>query len=421
MILVEHPRSTSLFVTGVLAVACLFSVAVAENLDQHWVATWSTANADTANSEAFQNQTIREIVHTTTGGRAVRIHLANSFGTQPITFDAIYLGLQKSGANLVPGSNHVVTFGGSKSITIREGAEALSDAISLSAGSGQNLVASLFTSRSTGPATVHGSAFQTNYVSDSGNFAANDGSSAFTKTKQSWYFLHSVDVLASPEVKGAMVALGDSITDGSSSRSDMYERWTDVFARRLLAHPAEQVMSVLNAGIGGNRVLSSSPCWGVNALARLERDVLSQTGVRAVILFEGTNDIGQPDTPTASLSPQVVPCLSKTQISADELIAGYKQIIAQVHAQGLRIVGAAILPYQGFGGWTQRGEAKRVAVNSWITTGGGFDGVIDFATALNDPTNPARLNPKYDSGDHLHPSSAGHEAMGNAVDPTLFR
>jgi lysophospholipase L1-like esterase len=180
-------------------------------------------------------------------------------------------------------------------------------------------------------------------------------------------------------------------------------------------------MSVLNAGIGGNRVLSSSPCWGVNALARLERDVLSQTGVHAVILFDGTNDIGQPDTPTASLSPQVVPCLSKTQISADELIAGYKQIIAQVHARGLKIVGATILPYQGFGGWTQQGEAKRVVVNSWITTGGGFDGVIDFATALSDPANRARLNPKYDSGDHLHPSTAGHEAMGNAVDLALFR
>jgi lysophospholipase L1-like esterase len=181
------------------------------------------------------------------------------------------------------------------------------------------------------------------------------------------------------------------------------------------------VMSVLNAGIAGNRVLSSSPCWGVNALARLDRDVFSQTAVRAVILFEGTNDIGQPDTPTASLPSNVIPCLSRTRISADELIAGDKQIIAQAHARGLKIFGATILPYQGFEGWTPPGEAKRVAVNRWITTSGSFDGVIDFASVISDPANSQRMNPKYDSGDHLHPGPAGHEAMGNAVDLVLFR
>jgi lysophospholipase L1-like esterase len=180
-------------------------------------------------------------------------------------------------------------------------------------------------------------------------------------------------------------------------------------------------MSVLNAGISGNRVLTNSPCWGVNALARLDRDVCSQTAVRAVILFEGTNDIGQPDTPTAPLPPQVAPCLSRSQITADELIAGYKQIIAQAHARGLKIFGATILPYQGFGGWTQQGEAKRIAANSWIKTAGNFDGIIDFAAAICDPANSQRMNPKYDSGDHLHPGPAGHEAMGNAVDLALFR
>jgi lysophospholipase L1-like esterase len=421
---VERTRSVQLyapFLAAALAAACLSLLAVAEDADQHWVATWSTANADALHSETFNHQTIREIIHTSIGGRAVRLRLANTFGTQPVTFDAVYLGVQKSGASLVPGSNHDVTFGGSKSITIRQSAEAISDVVPLAVGSGQNLVVSLFASGATGPATFHGSAFQTNYVSDAGNFAADEAPGAFTKTTQSWYFVHSADVLASPEVKSAIVALGDSITDGASSRSDMYERWTDVLVRRLLARPAKQVMSVLNAGIGGNRVLSSSPCWGANALARLDRDVFSQTGVRAVILFEGTNDIGQPDTPTASLPPQIVPCLSRTQITADELIAGYRQIIAQVHARGLKIVGATILPYQGFGGWTQQGEGKRVAVNAWIKAGASFDGVIDFAAALSDPANSARLNPKYDSGDHLHPGPAGHEAMGNAIDLALFR
>jgi lysophospholipase L1-like esterase len=192
-----------------------------------------------------------------------------------------------------------------------------------------------------------------------------------------------------------------------------------VLARRLLK--SQPIMSVLNAGIAGNLVLTSSPCWGVNALARLDRDVFSQTAVRTVILFEGTNDIGQPDTPTTSLPPQAVPCLSKAQITSDELIAGYKQIVAQVHARGLKIFGATILPFQGYAGWTQPGEAKRVAVNNWIKKSGNFDGVIDFASAISDPANPQRMNPKYDSGDHLHPGPAGHEAMGNAVDLSLFR
>jgi len=407
-----------LFATA-LAAAWLPSVADAQNLDQHWVTTWSTANADDPEPDTFKHQTIREIIHTSVGGQAVRIRLANTFGTQPITFDSVYVGLQKNGASLVPGSNHVVTFGGSKSITIPKGAAALSDAISLPVGSEQNLAVSLFASVSTDPATAHSLAFQTNYLSDTGNVASTEDATAFAKTTEGWFFLQSIDVLSSPDTKGAIVALGDSITDGVSSRPDTYERWTDVLARRLLK--SQPIMSVLNAGIAGNLVLTSSPCWGVNALARLDRDVFSQTAVRTVILFEGTNDIGQPDTPTTSLPPQAVPCLSKTQISSDELIAGYKQIVAQVHARGLKIFGATILPFQGYAGWTQPGEAKRVAVNNWIKTSGNFDGVIDFASALSDPANPQRMNPKYDSGDHLHPGPAGHEAMGNAVDLSLFR
>jgi lysophospholipase L1-like esterase len=144
---------------------------------------------------------------------------------------------------------------------------------------------------------------------------------------------------------------------------------------------------------------------------------LSQTGVEAVILFEGTNDIGQPDTP----APSVNPCLSRTQVAADEIIAGYKQIITRTHARGLKIFGATILPYQGFRGWTPTGEAKRVSVNQWIRMSGAFDGVIDFDAVVRDPANPTRMAPQYDSGDHLHPGPAGHAAMGNAIDLAFFR
>ncbi len=391
-------------------------MAGADNLSQRWVATWSTSNVASDRPVTFSNQTIRNVVHTTVGGNAVRIRLSNTFGAHAIRFDAVFVGLQKDGPTLVPGSSHPMTFGGSRSISIPEGAEALSDPVPLSVGPGQNVAISLFTAGVTGPATVHGSAFQTNYVSDPGNFAADEGASAFSRTTESWFFLSAVDVQSAPDVKGAVVALGDSITDGASARTDKNERWTDVLARRLLADHIP--VAVLNAGIGGNRVLTSSPCWGANALARLGRDVLSQSGVQGVILFEGTNDIGQPDTPVPADGN---PCMSRTQITADDLIAGYKQIIARTHARGLKIFGATILPYQGFRGWTAQGEAKRVAVNQWIRTSGGFDGIIDFDAALRDPASPTRMAPQYDSGDHLHPGTAGHEAMGNAMDLALLR
>jgi lysophospholipase L1-like esterase len=408
-----------------LAIGSLSVLAPGDDAPQRWVTTWTTANAASDPPTVFSNQTIREIVHTTIGGGSVRIRLSNTFGTRAIRLDAVFIGLQKpglqrDGAALAPRSNHEVTFGGSRSIAIPEGAEALSDPISFSVGSEQNLTISLFTAGETGPATVHGSAFQTNYVSGAGNFAAEEGANAFavatgSKTTGSWYFLSAVEVLAPADVKGAVVALGDSITDGASSRPDKNERWTDVLARRLLA--ADTNIAVLNAGIGGNRVLTSSPCWGQNALARLGRDVLAQAGIEAVILFEGTNDIGQPDAPATDTSP----CRSRSQVTADEIIAGYKQIIARTHSRGLKIFGATILPYQGIGAWTTTGEAKRVAVNQWIRTSRAFDGIIDFDAALRDPVTPSRMAPQYDSGDHLHPGPAGHEAMGNAVRLALFR
>ena len=418
-----------------LAIGWLSVLAPGDDGPQRWVTTWTTANAASDQPTVFSNQTIREIVHTTIGGSAVRIRLSNTFGTHAIRLDAVFIGLQeaglqkvglheaglqKDGAALVPRSNHEVTFGGSRSILIPEGAEVLSDPISFSVVSEQNLAISLFTAGETGAATVHGSAFQTNYVSGAGNFAAEEGANAFamstgSRTTGSWYFLSAVEVLAPADVKGAVVALGDSITDGASSRPDQNERWTDVLARRLLADHTKVAM--LNAGIGGNRVLTSSPCWGQNALARLGRDVLAQAGIEAVILFEGTNDIGQPDTRVLETNP----CLSRTQVTADEIIAGYKQIIARTHARGLKIFGATILPYQGFGAWTATGEAKRVAVNQWIRTSRAFDGVVDFDAALRDPATPTRMAPQYDSGDHLHPGPAGHKAMGNAVDLALFR
>lgn len=418
----QHARA---LVCVALTIGCLSVLGFAEDSPKRWVTTWTTANAASDRPVSFSNQTIREIVHTTIGGDGIRLRLSNTFGNRAIRFEAVFIGLQApavegGGASLIPNSNRQVRFGGNPFISIPEGAEVLSDPLPFSVAAQQNLAISLFTSGDTGPATVHGSAFQTNYVSGAGNFAAEESGKAFadttgSKTIGSWYFLSAVEVLAPANVTGAVVVLGDSITDGASTHPDKNERWTDVLARRMLTRHME--LAVLNAGIGGNRVLTNSPCWGQNALARLGRDVLAQAGIEAVILFEGTNDIGQPDSPAANTNP----CFSRTQVTADEIIAGYQQIIARTHARGLKIFGATILPYQGLAAWTASGEAKRVAVNQWIRSSGAFDGVIDFDAALRDPASPTHLAAPYDSGDHLHPGTVGHEAMGNVVDLALFR
>lgn len=398
-----------------LMLASCVGIAAAQKVEPHWIATWGTSVVSSEHPATFSNQTIRNIVHVTVGGSAVRIRLSNTFGTRAVKIDAVYVGLPKEGATLVAGSNREVTFGGAKAISIPEGAEVISDPVAFAVQDAQDVAISLFIPGDSGPATVHGMALQTNYVSDAGNFAGSEDASHFSKTVESWYFLSAVDVLAPAGAKGTVVALGDSITDGASSPTDKNERWPDVLARRLRDNKIQ--VGVVNAGISGNRVLTSSPCWGVNALARLGRDVLGQAGIEAVILFEGTNDIGQPDTPAGNIGA----CLSRTPVTADEIIAGYKQIIARTHARGLKIYGATILPYQGFAAWNSQGEAKRVAVNQWIRTSGAFDGVADFDAALRDPANPARIAPQFDGGDHLHPGTAGHEAMGKVVDLEWFR
>ncbi len=394
---------------------------------QQWVGTWSASPMSAGPlaipfALGFTDQTIRDIVHTSIGGSSLRVRLTNAFGNQPVTFGAIDVGIEQSGASLVPGSNHVVTFGGSRSVTIPVGAEALSDPLLLSVDSEQNLAVSLFTPGLTGPATVHSFAQQTNYVSGTGDFTGAEGAGAFTSTATSWYFLDGVDVLVSPSAKGAVVALGDSITDGTASTVNANRRWPNDLARRFLAGPPGLVMSVLDEGIGGNRVLNDSPCLGVNALARLDRDVLAQTGVRDVILLEGINDIGFSQVTPTSLPGVPFACFTpNTDVSAAQIIAGYQQIIAQVHAKELKIFGGTLTPFKGAFYWSPAAEAKREVVNNWIKTSGAFDAVIDFAAATADPSNPLVFATQFDSGDHLHPNDAGYQAMANAVNLALFR
>lgn len=377
----------------------------------HWISSWGASpqapsQADPLAERGFSHKTLREVVFSTADGARVRVRFTNAFGDRPLTIGRAAVALDWSGAAVIPDTSHRLTFGGSQSVVIPPGADVLSDPVDLAVAPGSRLDISLYLPRATGPATVHVGAHETNYVASGSHVV--DAGGAFGRQINSWYFLDGVETLSPPRYLGALVALGDSITAGVGSSDNADANWPDDLARRL-DRRSGATLSVVDAGIGGNRVLNASPCCGTSAVTRFRPDVLDQAGVREVILLEGVNDIGYSQKQGALSAPH-------TDVSAAQIIAGDKRIIAEAHDAGLRIIGATITPFKGARYWTPAGEAKREAVNRWILDSGAFNGVIDFASVLADPSDPLRLNPAYDSSDHLHPNDAGYLAMANAVD-----
>lgn len=405
---------------------------------QKWAATWAAsvhgpypsgnASAQPDLKFAFPDaaqgavdQTFRLIVRPDLWGDRVRIRLANTFGTQSIAFDQIYVGIAASGGNLVKGTNRQVLFGGTPTVNISPGASAYSDAVDLKlpAGAlteGRKLAVSFHVLGPTGPMTWHAKALQTSYVSRprSGAHSAKDDDAAFPFTTTSWYFLDAVDVMA-PANTVVVCAFGDSITDGTLSTLNGDDRWPDVLSRRLHATYGNRV-SVVNAGIGGNRILTpeSYPppqpfSGGPSALQRLDRDLFGLSGLSAVVILEGINDISSGSSPEA-------------------IIAGMKELVSRVKAKGVKIVGATITPSLTANGasGTPDANARRQAVNAFIRTGGLFDAVADFDAATVDPATGA-LREEFvpnstigGAGDRLHPNRAGYQAMGNAIDLKIF-
>jgi lysophospholipase L1-like esterase len=364
----------------------------------------------------FTNQTLRQIVHASIGGSKVRVVLSNAYGTAPVTIGAAHIALRDKQGALQAASGGPLTFSGKTTMTIPANAVIYSDPVNLTVPPMSDLAIDLYLPGTTNtPATVtmHGGALQTSYISETGNYVGKATMPEVGRT-QSWFLLSRVDVVA-PDATGAIVAFGDSITDGSRSTPDTNNRWPDHLARRLQAQGIK--MGVLNAGIGGNRVLNEAAVpagvdvravgAGINALARFEHHVLSLPGVTHVIVLEGINDIGnarQNPTPTA-----------------EDLIAAHQQLIEQAHARGIRMIGATLTPFWGAAYYTDVGEAKRQALNEWIRTGKAYDGVVDFDKATRDPGDPKKFLEKYDSCDYLHPSDAGYKAMGEAIDLALFK
>ena len=363
----------------------------------------------------FKDQTVRQIVRVSVGGARVRVVLANTFGTQPLRIGGAQVALRDKGAGIKAGSNRVLTFGGIAQPMVPAAALLVSDPVDLPVADFADLAIDIYlpddTAAAKSPVTFHPASWQVNYVSKPGNHAGEvafpvAATTAYRRSdglpSASSFFLSRVEVDAS-RATGLLVAFGDSITDGTQSGLDQNRRWPDLLAARLAA--AGIRMGVVNGGIGGGRVLEDGV--GPNALARFDRDVLAQPGVTHVTVLEGVNDIG---VGGAKPSPTVT-----------ELISGHTQLIARAHARGLRIYGATLTPFEGAAYWTPEGEAKRQELNKWIRTSGAYDAVLDFAAVVEDPARPTKSRPEFDSGDHLHPSSAAYAAMAASIDVELFR
>lgn len=360
----------------------------------HDVVTWAAA-ADRV-GDGVADRGYRLVVHTSVGGDNLRVRVSNALGDRPVTFDSVYAGLQSSGAGLVHAGNRRLTFGGARSITVPAGARAYSDPLPGRIAAESNLVISLHSPDAAGPATGHGMAMQTSYVSE-GDHTAEESAANWSGTTGSWFYLDAVTVRA-PSATGAVVALGDSITDGWQSSTDLNRRWPDYLARRLRTSTVTTVRGVANEGISGNKVLADGA--GRSALNRLDQDVLSHPGVRTVFLFEGVNDIK-----------------AHTGVTAQDMITGYLRIIERAHAAGTCVVGATIGPFKGWSEWDPAAETVRQEVNAFVRDSGAFDAVTDFDKAVRSPYDPERILPFFDNGDHLHPNDKGMQAMADAVNP----
>ncbi len=375
-----------------------------------WFATWTASMQEYPRPLAdsvvdrrpwYANRTIRQIVRTSIGGTAVRLHFSNEYGDRPLVIRGVHVALRDTGSAILPASDRAVTFSGHSSVTMRPGAIVLSDPVDFSLPQLSDLAITIAVEDSIRALTRHGLGLQTAYISRPGEFLS-AGALPVENTVAQGLWLSGVDVVSS-SATGVIVTIGNSITDGAQSTVNSNSRWPNELARRLLAS-SELPKGVANAGISGNRVLMAGT--GPSALARFDRDVLMVPGVTHVVVLEGINDIG------SSVA---------THVSADDIIFGLHQLADRAHDRGLVIFGATLTPAGPRASFTPELEAKRVAVNTWIRTSGVFDGVIDFDAATRDPSDPTRMLPAYDSGDHLHPGNAGYKAMGDAIDLGLFR
>ncbi|HVH88336.1 MAG TPA: GDSL-type esterase/lipase family protein [Terriglobales bacterium] len=382
-----------------------------------WVGSWAASQQlveprNSLSPDDLRDSTLRQIVHLSLGGPKLRVHLSNRFGTVPLRFTSVHIArpLSASSSKIDTSTDRGLTFAGSPDVIVPAGADYVSDAIDFAAPALSDLAITLRLETPPAEQTGHPGSRATSYISHADLVSAADLPDA--KKVEHWYSVAGVDV-AAPASASAIVTLGDSITDGHGATTDANNRWPDVLARRLQAAAQTRTISVLNHGIGGNRLLLDG--LGPNALARFDHDVLAQAGVRYLMVLEGINDIG-----TLSREHEVPP--AEHDALVHRMIAAYEQIIARAHTHGIKVIGATILPFVGSGYYHPgaAAEGDRQAVNKWIRAAGHFDAVVDLDKVTRDPEHPDRLLPTFDSGDHLHPSPAGYAAMAEAIPLSLF-
>ena len=399
-----------------LSAALVFAAAAAAE-PAPWVGSWATAVQPAAGRDALEaatlpGATLRQVIRLSLGGERLRLRLSNAFGTAPLHLDSVRgaRALQPGTARIDSATDTAVLFGGKPDVWIPAGAEYLSDPVALAVPAFADLAVSFHYLDAPAAQTGHSGSRAKSFEVAGNAAGASDLPGA--KVVEHWYQLAGVDV-PSQAGTAALVALGDSITDGHASTTDGNDRWTDFLAHRLAGGGAGRPWGVLNLGIGGNRILQDG--LGPNALARFDRDVLAEPGAAAVLLLEGVNDLG-----TLTVKGEV-PEEAHAALVA-RLIGAYRQMIARGHQRGIRLIGATILPYGSSGYYHPgpRSEADRQKLNAWIRDGGEFDGVVDWDAAMRDPKNPSRLNPAYDCGDGLHPSPAGYRRMAETVPLGLF-
>ena len=416
-------RAAGLFVFAAFQTHAL--IGQSASVPGHWVSAWSTAvqaprsGPIAPSSLTFENQTVRMVIRPTIGGTRLRIRFSNEFGTTRLAIGSAHVALVKENGTIVPGSDLPLKFSGDASVIIPAGAPMLSDPVEMKVSPFADIAVSIFLPNKTDPSTFHLLGQHDTYISAPGDFS---GAEEITNPKvtKAWYWLAGLEVWAS-ERTAAIVTFGDSITDGFGAKAQ-YGDWPNQLADRLAEGKGSSALAVDNEGIGGNRILWDG--LGISALARFDRDVLSQPGVSDLIILEGINDIGWPDYKARPDKDGVIPKegpYAAQRITAKDLIQGLQQLINRAHEHGIKVFGATMTPYGGSGAFTDDSEAIRAAVNQWIRTGGAFDGVFDFDATVRDPDHPTKFKDDMQSGDYLHPNASGYKAMAAAIDLSKLR
>ena len=395
------------FVTAALPTVTTAAEPIA---DANWAATWTASPEPPRNPPTvLANQTVREIARISLGGGRFRVRLTNEYGSKPVTIGSTHIALAGPGASIQTQSDRQLTFNGKAEVTIPAFSSVVSDPTDMPVPNLSTMAVSLYFPGASGEATSHFFGLQTSYVAPGAQTSARDLPGAATLTERP--FVSAIEVAQAKRTK-VVVALGDSITDGFGSQMGANHRWPDHLAERLVVRKGPAYFAVVNAAISGNRLMHDF--IGPNALSRLDRDVLAQSGVTHLIVLEGVNDFGFPGARK----------LADEDVTAEDVIAAYRQIILRAHAHGIKVIGATMPPFGPIpsrpGFYSDAAAAKRAAVNNWVRTGRGFDAVIDFDAVLRNPKTPTQLNPAFDSGDHLNPNDAGYQAMADAIDLKLF-